>query len=148
MFRVVDARAQSMDAIAMTEAELIDLKERLVIGEPLSPRQRDYALKCINEANADIDTALDIDAAGRLDFDDARRTLVALLSRSDDAPIEGIDEVSNADQCFMVATCAAKMIEAMVCMTRGYREREALRGLDSLVEDMRGHIREICRMHN
>jgi len=132
----------------MTEAELIDLKERLVLGISLSRPQRDYALKCINAMTIGIEGALAAEAAGELDFDDARRTLVALLSRPDDAPVEGLDEVSNADKCFMAATCSASIIEATICATAGYREAAALEGLDALVISIREHIERLCRMHN
>jgi hypothetical protein len=75
---------------------------------------------------------------------DARRMLVALLANPDDVPVDGVEHLKGDERLFLIATCAARLIEEAVCAQASYDPMRARRGLDNLIDDMRAHIIELC----
>lgn len=75
---------------------------------------------------------------------DARRMLVALLTRLEDEPVEGLEKLNGADRLFLIATCAARMIEETICAIADYDQPSAQAGIRSLTTSMLEHVDAIC----
>jgi hypothetical protein len=79
-------------------------------------------------------------------FHQARRTLVALLSKPDDGEVDLV-AITPHDRINLVITCSASMIEQALCVTAHYRSDVANEGLTRLIEDMRRNIGKLCGNH-
>jgi hypothetical protein len=71
---------------------LIDIKEKLAVGEPLTPPQRDFVLQCINDA-----TTGKAEAAEAL-FDSGN--YIAMTDRDGD-PIDDVQFIVKAARAFL-----------------------------------------------
>jgi hypothetical protein len=62
----------------LTEGELIEIKEKLVVGEPLTPSQRDFVLNCIDERQSlqeQLATCRELRRYDRIEVEHLRHTL-------------------------------------------------------------------------
>jgi hypothetical protein len=86
----------------------------------------------------------------KTDDEDARRTLVKLLSRpyDSDSDLEGFDEISESDKLFLISTCSSVMIELAICLTCSFDKAAAVEGVEALMDGMKKHVVQRCEDNN
>lgn len=79
--------------------------------------------------------------------DEARRVLIKLLTVPGEVSVfQGFDDISATEKNMLVVTCCATLIAHNICRHAGFREKDALAGLQSL--NIPKLIRLICAKVN
>lgn len=79
-----------------------------------------------------------------IDLARSRSALVALLHHAGDPPILGLDELTDQERDFLIATSCATVITYMVLKTANFDRALAIEGINALCEGIIGNINNVA----